>query len=176
MRTPLVDDDSCLVEKRLSLRRCNDYFEVSKPVMNIARVTSRSSPNTASATTSPAHQAINVTERCSNHLFSSGRLIMLEHFMRLKLAFSHSSLSLFRVSAVSLDDYSSETAITVFDDGDTFLKLLSETRIAAEERRLIATAVNASIDRHSVICSAEADLAPEDIRLLRLRAILSRSA
>ena len=96
--------------------------------------------------------------------------------MRLKLAFSHSSLSLFRVSAVSLDDRGSETAITVFDDGDAFLKLLRETRIAAEERRLIAMAVNASIDRHSVICCAEANLAPEDIRLLRLRAILSRSA
>ena len=65
--------------------------------------------------------------------------------MRLKLAFSHSSLSLFRVSAVSLDDRSSETAITVFDDRDVFFRFLRETRIAAEERQLIAMAVNASI-------------------------------
>jgi hypothetical protein len=96
--------------------------------------------------------------------------------MRLKLAFSHSSLSLFRVSAVSLDNRGSETAITVFDDGDAFLRLLRETRITVEERQLIALAVNASIDRHSVICCAEANLTPEDIRLLRLRATLSRSA
>jgi hypothetical protein len=96
--------------------------------------------------------------------------------MRLKLAFSHSSLSLFRVSAVSLDDRCSETAITVFDDGDAFLRLLRETRISAEERQSIALAVTASIDSHSVICCVETNLAPDDIRLLRLRAILSRSA
>ena len=96
--------------------------------------------------------------------------------MRLKLAFSHSSLSLFRVSAVSLDDRSSETAITVFDDRDVFLRLLRETRIAAEERQLIAMAVNASIDGNSGVCCVDANLAPEDIQLLRLRAILARSA
>ncbi|WP_213805794.1 hypothetical protein [Granulicella sp. dw_53] len=97
--------------------------------------------------------------------------------MQIKLAFSHTPLALFRVTAVvNGRKHAPQPIVTQYRDEGVFLDLLLEAEIdPATHAELIQAVAAAATAPNSAACCEDVDLTPEQLEILRLEPVLSQS-
>jgi hypothetical protein len=96
--------------------------------------------------------------------------------MKIKLAFSHTSFGLFKITAASIErKHQPQPIIALYRDESVFLALLLDAKVDPETHAQIVTSVAAAATGpSSAACCEDVDLTTQQLELLHLESVLSQ--